>query len=61
MRLPPDAELWSLSVGGVQVKPQRSASGDYQVSIGRSRQRVQVKLVYPCASAGAHLPQLELG
>ncbi|MCD6394623.1 MAG: hypothetical protein J7M40_14105 [Planctomycetes bacterium] len=61
IRLPKDAELWSLSVAGVQVKPQRSAGGDYQVSIGRSRQRVQVKLVYACQPAAAGLDKLQLG
>ena len=60
MRLPKDAELWSLSVAGEQVKPQRSAGGDYQVSIGRSRRSVQVKLVYACESATANLEKLEL-
>jgi len=33
IRLPQRAELWSLSVSGRQVKPQRSAAGDYEVSL----------------------------
>ncbi|MHC4745655.1 MAG: hypothetical protein ACYS8Z_27385, partial [Planctomycetota bacterium] len=46
IRLPKKAELWSLRVGDRQVKPQRSADGDYQVALGRLGRPVAVKIVY---------------
>lgn len=61
MRLPQGAELWSLRVGDRQVKPQRSADGDYQVSLGRLGQPVQVKIVYSYRPPKSGLERLDLG
>jgi hypothetical protein len=61
IRLPQRAELWSLSVSGRQVKPQRSAAGDYEVSLGQLGRPVPVKVVYACRPAQACLERIELG
>jgi hypothetical protein len=61
IRLPQRAELWSLSVSGRQVKPQRSAAGDYEVSLGQLGRPVPVKVVYACRPAQADLERIELG
>ncbi len=61
VRLPQRADLWSLSVSGRQVKPQRSASGDYEVSLGQLGRPVPVKVVYACRPAQADLERIELG
>ena len=61
IRLPQRAELWSLSVSGRQVKPQRSADGDYEVSLGQLGRPVPVKVVYACRPAQADLERIELG
>ena len=45
-RLPQGAQLWSLSVNNRQAKPQRSTEGDYQVTLGRPGETVNVKIVY---------------
>ncbi|MCK4291736.1 MAG: hypothetical protein KAY65_00960 [Planctomycetes bacterium] len=61
IRLPDGAELWSLSVSGRPVKPQRSAGGDYQVTLGQLGKPVPVKVVYACREAQVDLERLDLG
>ncbi|MBN2210195.1 MAG: hypothetical protein JW709_02260 [Sedimentisphaerales bacterium] len=60
-RLPPDAQLWSLSVAGEQAKPQRSAEGDYQVALGQYREPVPIKIVYTWQPQKVSLDRVELG
>ena len=60
-RLPEGAQLWSLSVAGRQAKPQRSASGDYQVPLEQSREPVPVKIVYAYQPGEARLKRLQVG
>lgn len=60
MRLPAKAQLWSLRVGDTQAKPQRSASGDYQVMLQRSQQPVPVRVVYAYEPLKADLEHLPL-
>ncbi|MHC4658092.1 MAG: hypothetical protein ACYS83_02795, partial [Planctomycetota bacterium] len=61
IRLPEGAELWSLRVADKQVKPQRSAKGDYQVALGRSREPIPVRIVYGYRPSEADLERLQLG
>ncbi|MHC4212571.1 MAG: hypothetical protein ACYSWP_04255 [Planctomycetota bacterium] len=60
-RLPEGADLWSLKVKGRQAKPQRNTSGDYEVSIGRSREPIPIRIIYSYQPTGADLETLELG
>jgi len=61
IRLPQGAELWSLRVGNRQVKPQRSAAGDYQVALGLLGKPVPVKVVYSYRPPKSSLERLDLG
>jgi hypothetical protein len=61
MRLQDGAELWSLRVNNTQVKPQRGATGDYQVPLGRLGRQVEVRIVYAYQPIGVDLRRVELG
>ena len=61
IRLPAGAQLWSIQAGGTQVKPQRSAGGDYLVSLARSASAQDVKVVYAVPGGAADLSRVALG
>ncbi|MHC4500165.1 MAG: hypothetical protein ACYS21_13735, partial [Planctomycetota bacterium] len=60
-RLPEGAQLWSLRVASQQAKPQRSAQGDYQVPLARSREPIPVRIVYAYRPPETNLDRLQLG
>lgn len=60
-RLPEGAQLWSLSVGGRQAKPQRSTEGDYQVALGRLGETVNVRIVYAYHASDMTFDNTKLG
>ncbi len=61
MRLPEGTELWSLRVNNRQVKPQRSAQGDYQVALGQLGKPAEVRIVYAYEPANVNLERIDLG
>ncbi|MDD4892013.1 MAG: hypothetical protein PHU85_18995, partial [Phycisphaerae bacterium] len=65
IRLPKDAELWSVRVGEDQARPARDASGVYLVSLPRSTQATAVRVIFAagqpqCARGGLQLARVEL-
>ena len=60
-RLPQGAQLWSLSVNNRQAKPQRSTEGDYQVTLGRPGETVNIKIVYAYHPNDVSFDNLKLG
>ena len=60
-RLPEGSELWSLSVNNSQAKPQRSTEGDYQVSLGRLGETVNVRIVYNYHPKNSSFDNAKLG
>ena len=60
IRLPKDAELWSIRVGDEQAKPKRGEANLYLVSMPRSTTPLPVKVVYASrAKGGAGVLALE--
>lgn len=52
IRLPKDAELWSIRVGDQQAKPKRGEGNLYLVSLPRCTTPLPVKVVYASRAAG---------
>jgi hypothetical protein len=52
IRLPKDAELWSIRVGDEQAKPKRGEGNLYLVSLPRCTTPLPVKVVYASRAAG---------
>ena len=60
-RLPAGAELWSLQIAGRPAKPQGGAGDEYLLSLPRSIQGIDVRVVYGWSPSDVNIDKIELG